>query len=408
MAQQRLGQFWLAWRNDREEWAICWNDPASGFRRRKSTGVRDYNDGEAPSEASEKLAEHFKAHGQLEKIDPNAKASLTNLLNVWLAKVASKRTRSEQYACAIENLLRWINSNGGMMVSDINVTKTEGYIDMRLEEGVRGETIHGELSTLRTAMNWAADKEIIPYVPRVAKVPKEERSEPRDIEYSHEQVAAILDAANSRYDRQHVLLFSLIMLSTHSRVEAVLELDASQIREGLIFFNARGRKQTTKRRSIVPVVPTLKPWLPKSGKVIQYRAKRKDGQPDYVRDTYTIKNAFAGTLIDAGLSYEVEVENEKGEIEIEVKPWGYPNALRHTIHTQLQRMGVPQAQIDAAAGHSSEIGSGRNYTHLRPGYLKEFCEAVEEYWAEIDQYTRAHRSHVGPKVFDLKTGMAVK
>src|SRR3546814_3532331 len=64
---------------------------------------------------------------------------------------------------------------------------------------------------------------------------------------------------------------------------------------------------------------------------------------------------------------------------------GSPNTLRHTLHTYLQTVGVPQAQIDAAAGHGSERGSGRNYTHLRPEYLKDFIEAVEAYWREMDR-----------------------
>src|SRR3546814_7234963 len=68
---------------------------------------------------------------------------------------------------------------------------------------------------------------------------------------------------------------------------------------------------------------------------------------------------------------------------------GSPNTLRHTLHTYLQTVGVPQAQIDAAAGHSSERGSGRNYTHLRPEYLKDFIEAVEAYWREMDRLTRS-------------------
>jgi hypothetical protein len=87
---------------------------------------------------------------------------------------------------------------------------------------------------------------------------------------------------------------------------------------------------------------------------------------------------------------------------------GNPNALRHTCHTYLQAMGVPQAQIDAMAGHSGEQGSGRNYTHLRPEYLKEAIQAVEEYWGAMDKLTRAHRSQFGPKVFDIKSGKALK
>ncbi len=70
-------------------------------------------------------------------------------------------------------------------------------------------------------------------------------------------------------------------------------------------------------------------------------------------------------------------------------------AYPHTV-------GVPQAQIDAAAGHVSDGGgTGKNYTHLRPEYLKGFVAAVEAYWSEMDGLTRVHRSQVGPKVHDL-------
>lgn len=394
MGKQQLGQFWLAWRTDRGEWAICWNDSTAGTRRRKSTGIRDYNDGDPPSEAVQALADHFTRFGRPEAIDPNAKASLMRLLSSWLAKEGIHKARAAQYGYAVRNLQRWIESRGQMMVSDVSPTSTAEFITMRQLEGVSGETIHGELAALRTAMNWAADNDLIPYAPRVAKVPSAMRSDPRDITYTQEQVAALLEAATSRFDRLHVALFTMLMLSTHGRTEAVLEMDASQIRNGLIHFNAQGRKQTSKRRSIVPVAPTLKPWLPAKGKVIVYRAIRKDGSI-FERTTENIKNAFAGCLTDAGI------------VDTEGKPYGSPNALRHTIHTYLQTKGVPQAQIDAAAGHSSERGSGRNYTHLRPEYLSDLIDAVEGYWAELDQFTRAHRSQVGPKDFDFKTGRRI-
>lgn len=65
---------------------------------------------------------------------------------------------------------------------------------------------------------------------------------------------------------------------------------------------------------------------------------------------------------------------------------GSPNTLRHTIHTWHQR----QAQIDAAAEHSSERGSGANYTHLRPEYLREFIRSTEAFWEEVGQHTDSH------------------
>lgn len=387
--QQRLGQFWLAWRTDRGEWAICWNDSRAGTRRRKSTGVRDHNHGDPPAEAVQALAAHFAKHGRPEEIDPNAKASVSRLMSAWLAKEGITKARSAQYAYAVRNLNRWIDERGQMMVSEINPISTADYIEMRRAEGIAGETITSELAALSRAMRWGETNGIIPYAPRVAAVPAKMKSGPKEMEYSPEQVAALLEASQGLVERQHVFLFTMTMLSTHGRVEAVLELFGEQVRKGLIYFNAPGRTQTSKRRSIVPVVPSLAPWLPATGKVIMYRAKRKDGTL-YERPTYTIKNAFAGCLEEAGIGF------------------GSPNTLRHTIHTYLQTVGVPQAQIDAAAGHSSERGSGRNYTHLRPEYLKEFVQAVEAYWGDMDKLTRVHRSQVGPKVIDLKTRKSVE
>lgn len=385
---QRLGNFWLAWRTDRGEWAICWNDSAAGTRRRKSTGIRNFNDGDPPGEAQEALAAHFAQHGKPEAIDPNQQASVSRLLATWLAKEGINRARAAQYGYAVRNIQRWLDQRGPMTVAEVNPVSTAEYITMRAAEGIAGETITSELAALSRSMRWGELNGLIPYAPRIATVPAGLKSGPKELEYSPEQVAALLEASAALMEREHVFMFTMLMLSTHSRVEAVLELFGEQIKRGLIYFNAPGRAQTSKRRSIVPVAPSLAPWLPKSGKAIVYRTQRKDGSI-YERPTYSIRNAFAGCLEDAGI------------VDGEGKALGSPNTLRHTIHTYLQTAGVPQAQIDAAAGHSSERGSGRNYTHLRPEYLKDFIEAVEAYWSDMDRLTTVHRSRVGPKVIDL-------
>src|SRR3546814_17586616 len=76
-----------------------------------------------------------------------------------------------------------------------------------------------------------------------------------------EQVAGLLEAAWRLQERHHVHLFTLISLSTHGRTEAILELEAPQVRDGIIYLNPPGRMQTKKRRSTVPVAPSLRPWL---------------------------------------------------------------------------------------------------------------------------------------------------
>lgn len=120
-------------------------------------------------------------------------------------------------------------------------------------------TVSRDLAALRQTLNLSWKNERIasaPFVPDVTGKP-----EPRDLVYSTEQVAALLDAAWRDEQRRHVHLYSIIMLSTHGRSEAALELDGSQIVDRCIHFNPPGRLQTKKRRSIVPIAPTLAPWL---------------------------------------------------------------------------------------------------------------------------------------------------
>jgi hypothetical protein len=86
---------------------------------------------------------------------------------------------------------------------------------------------------------------------------------------------------------------------------------------------------------------------------------------------------------------------------------GSPNTLRHTISTHLHAYGVPEAQIDMAAGHAGEGTNKRNYRHLRPEYLKEFIEGVEAFWREVGKYTTAHlRSQCDPNVINFAAAAA--
>jgi hypothetical protein len=223
------------------------------------------------------------------------------------------------------------------------------------------------------------------------------------VEYDFEQVAALLEAARRSPARWHVHLFAMISLSTHRRTEAILELQADQLRGGRIHFNAEDRRQTTKQRAIVPVVPSLAPWLDGAeGKIIRYR--NAQGQ---TRDTWSLKTAFATAQRMAGLVRDTGMDDAEGQPIL--KPLGAPTRCATRSTHGCKRWGCPQAQIDAAAGHSSERGSGRNYTHLRPEYLKDFIAAIEEYWHQMDSLTKAHRrSRDGTKIHILPSRTAIR
>lgn len=305
---------------------------------------------------------------------------------------------------------------GAPTVADINAALVRRFHDYRFAHGVSPATVCRDTAALRQPLNWAWKDNRIPSAPFVPD--PAEKAPPKDLVYSPEQVAALLDAARALEERHHVHLFAMILLSTHGRAEAILELEAAQVQGGLIYFNAPGRRQTKKRRSIVPIAPTLAPWLEDvSGRVIQWQRRRLDENGDTVFDRFptdSIKKAFGKCLIAAGIvEQKIGDDGEPAWLpprkklgEIAPRPHlvglGSPNTLRHTISTEMHMRGVPEAQIDTAAGHSGDSTNKRHYRHLRPDYLKDFIAGVEDYWSEVGKFTSAHlRYQRDTKVVDL-------
>lgn len=421
----QLGPFWLWYRSDRDTWSICWLDGRT--TRRRCTGVTGGSATAPPQDAEDALARHFLlAQTPVTVKAPDVIRSpgdvlLADITRRWLEEHVAFLSAGERYAYSVETLQRYwdIRRAAGLLVGPLTVAAVSrdlisGFVTWRQTDGASPATISRDLAALRGPLNWAVKEGIMSFAPKIAEVAG--RGLRRELAYSPEQVAGILDAAWGKPERRHVHLYALINLSTHGRSEAILELDSTQVREGLIYFNATGREQTSKRRTIVPIVPTLAPWLEDlSGKVIRYRAatsekSRAAGGPDFFeRETKDVGRAFEACLIAAhmanpslhlathktdtdGASVWLPPRAKLGETSERpaMRGLGSPNTLRHTIHTWHQRRGVPQAQIDAAAGHSSELGSGKNYTHLRPEYLTEFVASTEAFWQAVGAHTKVH------------------
>ncbi|MDB5715222.1 MAG: hypothetical protein JWO15_2619, partial [Sphingomonadales bacterium] len=340
----------------------------------------------------------------------------------WLTEHVSGLEAPDRYASSVliwERFYEHLRELGRMpepyTVARIKPAFVREFIKYRENAGISAPSISRDLKALRGPINWAMREGYLSAAPFVPDV--KGKSKRRELEWSPEQIAAILEAAASTPLRAHVLLYMMIFLSTNGRSQAILELDADkQIRKGLIYFNAPGREQTRKKRSIVPIAPTLAPWLEGlEGKVIRYRApttqKTRDaGGPDYFeRPTSDLGNSFKACLVEAGekhpeFGFSEHVEDADGNLvwlpprakigETKVRPLmkaiGSPNTLRHSIHTFLAARGVPKAQIDTAAGHATDDGTGDRYNHLRPAYLTDFIAGIEAFWTEVSKHTNVH------------------
>ncbi len=429
----QLGEFWLWYRAERDEWSICWYDDggASGGRRtrRLATGIRGGSADRPPREAEDALAAHYLT-AQKPVEQPVDAVHVEKLMADWLLKHAEKKLSDPvRYANGVAHWQRFFAAErragrltGAPRVVDINAALVERFHAFRAADGVSAATIGRDTAALRQPLNWAWKNNLIPSAPFVPA--PADKPEPKDLIYTPEQVAALLDAARAVVERHHIHLYTLIMLSTHGRGEAVLELDAAQVQGGLIYFNAPGRKQTKKRRSIVPIAPTLAPWLADlpAGPVIQWQRARTAADGEIVYDRFpvgSIKTGFEKCLIAAGIvEHKLDDDGEPAWLppraklgETAPRPHliglGSPNVLRHTISTEMHMRGVPEAQIDTAAGHAGDSTNKRHYRHLRPDYLRDFIAGVEDYWSEVGKFTKAHlRSHCDPKVIDLGAARA--
>lgn len=432
----QLGQFWLWYRSDRDDWNICWLD--GRVTRRQATGIGG-GGGDPPEAAREALADHWaQARAQTQRVAPAVALApgdvlLPDIVLLWLEQHVAELEAPERYIDSVDVWERFWTHLGrlGILPAPLTVSAiTPGLIDMfiawRAAEGASPPTISRDLAAIRGPINWALRESRLSAAPRIKDVKGRHRA--KQLEWNPEQVAVLLEAASASIDRRHVHLFMMIMLSTHARSEAVLELVAEdQIRKGLIFFLRPGEEQTRKRRPIVPICPTLAPWLEGlRGKVILYRVPTSErvraagGAEWFDRPTDDVGNAFRGVLLAAhearpDLGFARQAVDDAGELlwlpprrklgetapRPHMKAVGSPNTLRHTIHTWHKARGVPDAQIDAAAGHS-EDGTGANYTHLRPEYLREFVESTEAFWSAVGEFTDAHlRYQRDTKVIEL-------
>ena len=165
----------------------------------------------------------------------------------------------------------------------------------------------------------------------------------------------------SAQKRPHLFVFSMIALNTLARPDAVLDLTPAQvnIEDRLINLNPKGRKQTKKRRPIVPITDALLPFL----------TREMDPKRPYVtwrgQPVHSVKKAFRETVEDAKLPSEIT-----------------PYSLRHTMAKRLRKSSVPEWEVEGMLGHTTPSTS-EEYAIFDPDYQSASRAAIDAYFAEL-------------------------
>ncbi len=169
-------------------------------------------------------------------------------------------------------------------------------------------------------------------------------------------LGAIARAAGVQSSTAHNILATLVALGyTVARPTAILELEWSRVdfERGQIDFNPLGRRQTAKRRPIVPINSELHEALKKAFEARQSAfVIERGGEP--IR---SIKKAFQAASDRSGIK-------------------ATPYTLRHTGAVWAAEAGVSMAALAQFMGHDDDRTTQKHYARFSPDYLKDVGDRI--------------------------------
>lgn len=246
--------------------------------------------------------------------------------------------------------LVWVRrALGAHTMPELTTENVSAYVESRKTKGqVQNSTVRRELGALTAALNWAGKSKfrgITPgEVPFVEK-PQESRAKQSFLDEKQEQ--KFWDLALSDSDGKprlsRVSRFVAIALDTAARTEAIegLTWDRVDLVRGVIDFRDPARRETRKRRAVVPIATRLRPILERA------YLERVD---DFVAGKGAIKKAWERWL--------------PAEFA-----WVTKHDLRRTWATLAARGGVPLWDIAGVLADDLATVT-KHYAVHQPGHLQ--------------------------------------
>lgn len=231
---------------------------------------------------------------------------------------------------------------------DPTMVDDEMCINYRDHRPVADSTVRYELLLLSTALNWAKGKKHILARPSIW-LPEKDAYRIRYLE--RDDFEKFYDAVKS----PHARLYVLLGVYTIARPTAILELEWSRVdfERRQIDLNPIGRRQTVKRRPIVPINSELHEAL--AGAFVARQSEyviERGGEP--IR---SIKKAFQAASERSGIK-------------------ATPYTLRHTGAVWAAEAGVSMAALAQLMGHDDDRTTQKHYARFSPGYLKDVGDKI--------------------------------
>lgn len=236
----------------------------------------------------------------------------------------------------------WENVDPKMIDEDMARKYAEG-------RKVGPATIRYELSMLSVALRRAANANAIEKAPALWRPAAPER-QVRHL--THKQFEKWFKEVKA----PHARLYVLLGLYSMARPSAILELTWSRVdfKRGQIDLNPAGRRQTKKRRPVVPLGQEAMEALETA-----YRGRQSDFVVERgAKQIGNIKKAFQAASKRAGLHVT-------------------PYTLRHTGAVWAAEAGVSMAELAQFMGHDDDSTTQKHYARFSPDYLKGVAGKVQ-------------------------------
>lgn len=340
-------------------WEIRWT--LKGRSKRASTGTGDL------AEAQPILAEFLSGARKLQGVAYPIAKIVAAYEASHLDDEESDVAAPERAKYAFKNIIEHF---GALNAPDVDHAHCKDYAKKRragkIGRPVSDTTINYEITMLSAAVNYCVENAaLIDATGAKAKLPKAstpslwrpQKALRRDSWVKPEEYYEIMRSVpvrtkgtkGSRKQFTRVFLYLMIDFNTAARKGAIeaLRWDTQvDFANRLIDFNPPGRRQTAKKRPIVPMNRKLYAVLWKA-----YQ-ERDPKDPHVLPGGGAIRHAFDTAMENAGFG------------------WVTPHVIRHTWITWAYRRGKTKYEVADVTGDDPETLE-KHYRHHRPGWLQE-------------------------------------
>jgi integrase len=238
---------------------------------------------------------------------------------------------------------------GHIKAVEVSTDDCRKYTKARREAGKKDGTIWTELGHLRTVLNWARKHNLIDHAPPIERPTK---PAPKDRWLTEAECQRLIEAAQTH----HIKLAIILLLSTASRIGAMLELtwDRVDFEKGQINLKVDSTGPR-KGRATVPM---------NAGARAALQHAKSGAQTDYViewndKPVKSIKTGFNKACKLAGLEGVT------------------PHVLRHTAAVHMVQAGIPIVEVAQYLGHSNPQITYEVYARFSPDHLQKAANVLD-------------------------------